>query len=94
MGINLLPQVRMYWDKDEIIGNTGIKKVFPVRRYLKLIEYLHASDCASEPGCNDDNYDKLFKIHPIMEMVQCTFCESYKPGKQKSIDEGVIAYKG
>ena len=56
MGINLLLQVCMYWQKDELIGNTGIKKVFPVWRYFKLIEYFHASDRASEPGQNDDNY--------------------------------------
>ena len=75
MGINLLLQVCMYWDKGKIISNTGIKKVFPVWRYLKLIEYLPASDHASEPGCNDNNYDKLFKICPVIEMVQHTFCE-------------------
>ena len=31
MGINLLPQVRMYWDHDEFIGNTGIKTTFSLR---------------------------------------------------------------
>ena len=50
MGINVLPQVRMYWDHDEFTGNTGIKKTFPLRRYLKLMEYLHVSYRATEPG--------------------------------------------
>ena len=58
------------------------------------MEYLHASDCATEPGRNDANYDKLYKIQPVMEMVQKTFHDHYKPGKTQSIDEGMIAYKG
>ena len=37
--------------------------------------------------------DKLYKIQPVMEMVQCTFQNSYKPGKHQSIDEGMITYK-
>ena len=62
MGTNVLPQVHMYWDHDEFIGNTGIKKTFPLRRYLKLMEYLHASDRATEPGRNDANYDNCTRF--------------------------------
>ena len=48
MGIQYLPQDRLYWDKDEFTGNIGIKKTFSVNRFHKLLEYLHISDRASE----------------------------------------------
>ena len=48
MGIQYLPQDRLYWDKDEFIGNSGIRKTFTVNRFHKLMEYLHISDRATE----------------------------------------------
>ena len=94
MGIQYLPQDRLYWDKDEFIGNTGIKKTFSVNRFHKFLEYLHIPDRASEAQRNDPNYDKLGKIHPMLEIIQQRFLEHYMPGKEQTIDEGMIAYKG
>ena len=89
-----MPQDQLYWDKDEFIGNTGIKKTFSVNRFHKLLEYLHISDRALEAQRNDPNYDKLGKIHPMLEIIQQRFLEHYMPGKEQTIDEGMIAYKG
>ena len=40
------------------------------RRYQKLTQYLHVSDGANEPAWNNVDYDKLYKIHPMLNMVQ------------------------
>ena len=58
MGINSLPQAELYFDKNQFIGNTGIKKTFTVHRYKKLMQYLHVSDRTAERPRNDPNYDK------------------------------------
>ena len=94
MGINNLPQVRMYWDSNEFIGNTGIKKTFTASQYLKVMQYLHTSDRESEPPQNHPNHDKLYKIRPVLEMVQETFHNHYRPSKNQTIDEGMVAFKG
>ena len=49
MGINSLPQYKMYWHKDMFLGNDGIKRTMPISRYEKLTQYLHVSDRDSEP---------------------------------------------
>ena len=64
------------------------------RRYQKLTQYLHVSDRDNEPAQNSADYDKLYKIHPVLNMVQDSFAESYKPGQNQIIDEGMIAFKG
>ena len=87
MGIQYLPQDRLYWDKDEFTGNIGIKKTFSVNRFHKLLEYLHISDRASEAQRNDPNYDKLGKIHPMLEIIQQRFLEHYMPGKEQLMRE-------
>ena len=60
------------------------------RRYQKLTQYLHVSDRDNEPAQNSADYDKLYKIHPVLN----SFAESYKPGQNQTIDEGMIAFKG
>ena len=43
------------------------------RRYQKLTQYLHVSDRANEPAQNSADYDKLYKIHPVLNIVQDSF---------------------
>ena len=64
------------------------------RTYQKLTQYVHVPDRANEPGQNSDDYDKLYKICSVLNMVQDSFAESYKPVQNLTIDEGMIAFKG
>ena len=64
------------------------------RRYQNLTHYLQVSDRANDPALNSADYDKLFKIYPVMNMVQDSFAESYKPEQNQTADEDMIAFKG
>ena len=64
------------------------------RRYQKLTQYLHVSGRSNEPAWNTADYDKLYKIHPVLNMVQDSFAKSHKPGQNQTIDEGMMAIKG
>lgn len=55
---------------------------------------MHFSDSTQEPQRGDDDYDRLFKVRRIMNMVLSNFKQVYDPSKNMSIDEGMIAYKG
>ena len=61
------------------------------RRYKN--QNLYVSDRAHEPGQKSADYDKLYKICPVFNMEKDIFAESYKPGKNKTIDEGIISSK-
>ena len=89
MGITNLPQYHFYWHHDKFVGNVGIKDTMTRLRYEKLTQYLHVSDRANEPDHND-GYDRLYKIRPIITMTQ----QYYNPGKNQTVDEAMIAYKG
>ena len=43
IGINNLPQYKLYWHTDSFLGIAGIKQIMPVKRYKKLCQYLHVS---------------------------------------------------
>ena len=42
----------------------------------------------------DRNYDKLFKVRPLLDAVSTTFRQEYRPSKFLSVDEGMVKYKG
>ena len=58
------------------------------------MKYLHVSGQATEAGRNDLNYDKLGKIQPLLQTIEQTFQDHFMPGKNQTIDEGMIAFKG
>ena len=62
----------------------------PVKRYEKLYQYLHVSDRANHKG----NYDKVYKIWPVLTMTQNSFKECYKPWKHQATHEAMVAFKG
>jgi hypothetical protein len=70
------------------IGNDWIKSTFTIRRYEKLTEYLHVSDRTNEPNRGDENYDKLYKVRPVLDMTKQSFSTKYK--LHKNIHDGIF----
>ena len=94
MGINSLPRLAMYWSSDPFIGNTGIQNVMTKNRFEELSEYLHFSNSATEPQRGEENFDRLYKVRPLLTGVLENIQKAYEPSKNLFIDEGMIAYKG
>ena len=92
MGVSTLPQYHLYWHKDKFIGSAGVKDTMTLKRYEKLMQYLHVSDRATEP--TGQNCDKLYKIWPVLEMVQESFKAHYNPDKNQMVDEVMIGFRG
>uniref|UniRef100_A0A1A8CZE0 PiggyBac transposable element derived 4 n=1 Tax=Nothobranchius kadleci TaxID=1051664 RepID=A0A1A8CZE0_NOTKA len=87
MGINQLPDTGMYWASDIFIGNAGFKKTMTARRFEKLTQYLQLCDRESEPGRGERGYDGLFKIRPLLDVVENTMWDAYAPNRCLTIDK-------
>ncbi|KAG7481247.1 hypothetical protein MATL_G00065090 [Megalops atlanticus] len=94
MGINQLPDYGMYWATDIFIGNAGFKKTMTARRFEKLNQNIHLCDRESEPAQGEPGYDGLYKIRPLLDVVENTMWEAYAPNRCLTVDEGAIAVKG
>ena len=92
MGVSTLPQYHLYWHKDKFIGNAGVKDTMTLKMYEKLMQYLHVLDRATEP--TGQNHDKLYKICPVLKTVKESFKAHYNPGKNQTVDEAMIGFKG
>lgn len=82
MGINNLPRIAMYWSTDPFIGNTGIQSVMARNRFEELSQYLHFTNSETEPPRGDANFDRLFKIRPILSIVLNNIQNAYEPSKK------------
>ena len=94
MGIVKLPSVDLYWSSDHFFGNQGIKKVMPKNRFEEINGYLHFSDSTCEPARGSAEFDRLYKIRPVLRYVQTICSENFKPSKNISVNEGMIRFMG
>jgi len=65
----------------------------PVVRFGFILGNLHISDNSIEPKKDEQNYDKLYKLRPLLDRLQETLKTYWKPSKYQSIDETIIKFK-
>ena len=68
-GINQLPAIRLYWSNDPLIRVLAVQKVMSRNRFDKLSKYFHLNNNANQLPREDVNYDKLFKVQPLLDRV-------------------------
>ena len=69
MGKSNLPRITMNWSTNPFIANSGIQGMMTKNGFEEVSQYLHFVDSNKEPGRGNANYDKLFKIGPILCIV-------------------------
>ena len=89
-GIKQLPAIRLYWSSDPLIEVPAIQKVMSKNRFDKLSKYFHLNNSANQVPA----HDKLFKVRPVLDrVVECCQTE-LRPGKNLSVDEAMVKFKG
>ena len=94
MGIHILPQTHMYWSTDDFVGVPGIIKTMTRDRFNKLSQYLHVSNNQYQRRRGEPGYDPLYKVREVMESLDLSFRKYYRPHREMSIDEAMVAFKG
>ena len=56
--------------------------------------YFHLNDSSKQPPRDSPDYDKLYKIRPLLDKVISAFKSVYIPQQNISIDESIIGFKG
>ena len=83
----------MAFRTDPFLGNEGIRKTMTLKRFEKIAQYFHVSDRTKEPGRNDDDYDPLYKVKPIITALSRHFMQYCGSGGNCVIDESMIKCK-
>ena len=63
--------------------------------FLALLKFMHFVDNADpNHDAHDPNRDKLHKVRPLIEMIRDRCKRVYSPGRNLSVDESLVLFKG
>ena len=63
-------------------------------RFLQILCHLHFVDNSLAPGPDSSNFNKLYKIQPLLDLIIPRSRAVYKPERQLAVDETLIKFKG
>lgn len=96
MGIVHQPTLAEYFQSTFWLTETpGFSTLLTHRRYELIRSFLHFVN-NDEHNNNEHNNDKsrLYKIQPILDIVESLYRSVYSSDKQLSIDEPMVKFKG
>ena len=62
--------------------------------FQSILSNLQVVDNLLDVARNRPGHDPLFKVRPFIDMMERTFRQSYKPGRDLSFDEGCMPFRG
>ncbi|CAJ0965046.1 unnamed protein product [Ranitomeya imitator] len=94
MGIVKKPELRQYWSIDILYQTPVFGMVMNRKRFEAIHKFLHFRDNTDILPRDDPNFDRLFKIRPVIEHFSNKFAEVYIPQREICVDESLIHFKG
>lgn len=91
-GICMKPSFEMYFTRRESIETPFFNKIMREFRFRLIHKFLHFAD--NNFIDDDPQIRKLFKIKAIIDYLQVKFMNVYVPGKNISVDESLMGWKG
>ncbi|GFS34592.1 piggyBac transposable element-derived protein 4 [Nephila pilipes] len=65
-----------------------------IKRFLWILTHLHLNDISLQPRRDEENFDKLFKVYPLLSHLSERHESIFRPGKCQAINESMIKFKG
>ncbi|KAL8623690.1 hypothetical protein ACOMHN_004755 [Nucella lapillus] len=94
MGPNRKNALRDYWMTSRPSQRTPwFAEHFSRDRFFLWLKFLHFNDNAHLPDQGHPDH-KLYKLKPLIDHFQHVFLRLYHPGRDISLDESLIGYKG
>ncbi|KAK3732959.1 hypothetical protein RRG08_002569 [Elysia crispata] len=70
----------------------AVADVMSNKRYEKLSQYFHMADSRDQAARDHLDYDPLFKVRPMLDIVQNNISAAFKPNVNISVDEAMISF--
>ncbi|XP_046678176.1 piggyBac transposable element-derived protein 4-like isoform X1 [Homalodisca vitripennis] len=84
----------MFWSDDENFHVHRIARVMPMKRFLKILRFLHLNDNEKMLPVESPDFDKLFKIRPLIDHLKTKYLVLFSPSRNLAVDESMVAFKG
>ena len=90
MGIHRLPSIPDYWSKNPILGVQCISRCMPLLRFKALMHCLHLNDNSKAPRPGEEGFDKLYKIHPLYDIIWHNSLTKYMPHRENAVNKAMV----
>lgn len=94
MGFHRLPSIRHYWLSDDNFRVSRIANLMPQKRFLFILRFLHLNNNETMPKRGTNDFDKLYKVRPLLTKLNVNFKALYVPHREMAIDESMVGFKG
>ena len=94
MGHGVRDKLTDYWATVDQQYTLFYSTVMKRDQYIHILCYLHFTDNRNEPDKADKNFDRLWKIQNLFEILNATFSKFYNALESLAIDEVIVSYKG
>ena len=94
IGIINKPNIPSYWRTDPMLSTPFFGATMLKTRFLQILRYLHFADNSLVPRPDSPDFNKLYKIQPLLDLIIPRFRAVYSPERQLAVDETLIKFKG
>ncbi|XP_014480528.1 PREDICTED: uncharacterized protein LOC106747479 [Dinoponera quadriceps] len=91
MGTVYVSHIQNYWSKEFETRISFFSKILSQKSFLQIFGMLHLNENASKA---QDIRTRVQKVNDFIEYLDEKFREYFVPGKEVSIDEAVVKFKG
>jgi hypothetical protein len=63
-------------------------------RFCHILRYLHFTDNRDKPDKREDNFDRLWKMRTIFDMLSDAYAKYFSPTEHLAVDEIIVLFKG
>ena len=85
---------RSYWSSKWPFHNETFSYIMSGRRLQLLMIYLYLNNSEQQTLQSSPDYDKLYKIRPLLDQLIKSFQLVYVPSRETAVDESIVGYKG
>ncbi|KAJ8930175.1 hypothetical protein NQ314_017039 [Rhamnusium bicolor] len=89
MGLVKFPKIADYWSTKFYYKHCFVRHIMSRNRFQSILRFLHFTD-----NLTADKSDRLYKIQPLVNLLNNRFKELKKPGEVLSIDESMVPFRG
>ena len=94
MGIINFPRIEDHWTTSWPYSNDTCSRIMTRDRFSLIMKFLHLNDNKRYIKKGNKGYNPIFKIRPLYEYLIRNFKLAYNLGREISIDESMIGFKG
>ena len=89
MGLVKYPTIADYWANSFLYKNEFVKSVMPRDRFKDILRFFHIQNNATA-----DITDRIYKIRPLVNILNNNFEKLKTPGETVAIDESMVPFRG